>query len=58
MKCPFKKKVIITKGIKESYCFPYDKIESEFDDCLLVHCMAYDKEDKKCLRLKIQKGEF
>lgn len=52
MLCPFKKKVIITKGIKKSYCYPYDKIENKFGECSQVECMAYDKENKKCLNIK------
>lgn len=52
MKCPFKKKVTITKGIKKAYCYPYDKIENYFGECSKQNCMAYDKETERCLKIK------
>lgn len=54
MKCPFKKKIKTTKGIKHAYQYPYDITETFFGDCSLNECMAYHKGNKSCLMLTVK----
>lgn len=51
MKCPFRTKTILTKNIRKTHQFPYDKTEVFFMDCVEEKCMAYDKDNKKCVEI-------
>lgn len=52
MKCPFKKNIKITRGIKIQYKYPKDLIEQDFGECEKEECMAYSLEEKTCIKLK------
>ena len=54
MKCPFRIKTITTKNIKKAYQYPYDEEEKFFHDCYKGNCMAYDKENNKCVKLNVE----